>query len=102
MANLDNLGFKFKIGDKCIFAGAFLPDVDKIKVSSERWLREGPPPAFFVGERIARECSGGVQLFYQGTVHNSNGGLEFLPRDIYEHDLRPYPPIVVDDGKQTK
>ena len=93
MASLEGVGFKYQVGDKLVAAGALGASEKTLKRPKFPWKDDGLPAAFIVLERIAVECSGGVQLQYTCRAHSSAGHVG-NPIPIHEHELLPYPEIV--------
>ena len=70
MENLDSIGFKFKVGDIVYH---------RLKTKKEFKEGENKTPLLIV-ERLAQECSGGIQLQYRVRVGVSSHTVSFDPQ----------------------
>jgi len=94
MKNLNEVGFKYAIGDVVIhkgIAGVQPPDEKdkewgniRSKVTTANCVR------FVIVERIAQECHGGVQLLYMATAVTHEGHIS-TPHKFAEFELIPLP-----------
>ncbi len=97
--NLDSLGFKFAIGDVVLHRGmahAKAPPVASDEVKPDWELFRGARSAlrcarFVITQRLAQECSGGVQLMYSGTWCDGETGHISGSVMLHEAELIPLP-----------
>ena len=78
MENLDQLGFKFKVGEIV---------EHRLKTKDTYRSETISKTPLLIIERIATECNGGVQLFYMCRMGIANSGLSaitFAPEKAYQ------------------